>query len=222
MREIIRTLTEAQTFEKTGKIISEIDTQVILVELVLSLAGHAVKNPFFIKRSSRSRIGNEFDIEVYANGRLKIAIEVKGLSSKEYNIDNSGAGQLFEYCSAYKGDDKSPKACELKWSETGGARTCKYHADCKNYSANNTCTKAVEKFGNVNQDGLGQLRAYCLNFAHYEAKTTMAVLTNGEEWVIFGRDFTENPFSPIQKPQIEARKKITDSAFCKEIINKLK
>ena len=222
MRKIIRNLHKALSYEKSGRKISEIDTQVILVEPMLSLAGHHTNNPSSVKRSSRSSKGGEFDIEVYRNAKLKIAVEVKSLSSNEYNINNSNVGELFEFCAEYKDTGKGKKTIELKWPDTGSASICKYHADCKNYSGNNQCKNAKKKIGNYPSDGVGQLRAYCLNFTNFIKNMTMAVLTNGEEWVIFSSDFTDNPFLSIQDKQVMSKAKITDEDFYKSIINKLK
>lgn len=136
MRKIRSNLCKARLYERSGREISEIDTQVILVEPVLSLARYHTNNLFSVKRSSRSSKGGEFDIEVYKNDKLKIAVEVKRLSSDEYNIINPKVGEVFEFCAAYKDNGKRKKPFELKWPDTGSASICKYHADCRNYSGN--------------------------------------------------------------------------------------
>lgn len=68
--------------------ISEIDTQVILVEEVLKVAGYDTLDINQVRRADRSATGKHFDIEVYGdNGTLLLAIEVKSLGSNEFNID---------------------------------------------------------------------------------------------------------------------------------------
>lgn len=184
MQQIINRLKEANKFDDTidkkRNKLSETDTQVLLVEPVLSLAGYNIMNPYIIKRASRSRSANEFDIEVSVNGSLKIAIEVKSLSSKEYNVNNRMAGRLFR------------------------------------------CRNASNKYSNRNGDGVGQLRAYCLNFPHFKKNKTVAVLTNGEEWTIFNNDFTDNPCFSIQSNQMVKAKISDEGKFEKIILKRLK
>lgn len=82
--------------------LSEIDTQISLVEPVLQIAGWNIYNPQEVKRASRSAYKQEFDIEIYSSQenppRVKIAIECKSLGSAEFNAhklnSRNGVGQL--------------------------------------------------------------------------------------------------------------------------------
>ena len=119
IRKIQKILTLAERYETNGKKLSEIDTQVLLVEPILCLSGYNLYDPEIVKRASRAN-KQEFDIEVYKKSKLFLAIEVKSLSSQEFNIskiNNSnnigklkknnnewknlggdGVGQLRKYC----------------------------------------------------------------------------------------------------------------------------
>ena len=80
----------------------EIDTQVLLVEPVLQLAGWDIGDPKVVKRAGRSPLKHEFDIETYLNPDaekvLRLAIECKSLRSVEFNIrkisSRMGIGKL--------------------------------------------------------------------------------------------------------------------------------
>lgn len=145
MRTILSILKKAKKYENTGKRLSEIDTQVILVEPILCIAGYDTYDPNIVKRASRNPQSLEFDIEIYKGNKLFLAIEVKALSSHEFNINSEDKiGALFKD--------------NCKWK-------------------------------NKNGDGVGQLRAYCLNRHNKIEFTTKPILTNGLEWAIFYNDF---------------------------------
>ncbi len=92
--------------------ISEIDTQIFLIEPILNLAGWALLDPNVVRRSGPTKQG--FDIELYKNNELAIALECKAVSSSEFNISNlgtvgglggdfinypnDGIGQIRSYC----------------------------------------------------------------------------------------------------------------------------
>ncbi len=163
--------------------LSEIDTQVLLIEPVLVLCGWDIFDPNSLKRANRSAKNHQFDIEIYNDEKMFIAIECKSLSSKEFNIgkikSRNGIGKLIEKPRKWKNKDK---------------------------------------------DGTGQLRAYCSNYSQYD-DSTLAVLTNGFDWVIFDHDkFTreENLLKPIDSDCIAAHNNLNDSCFETQIIAKLK
>lgn len=185
MRKILRNLKRIQEYEKRGNKISEIDTQTLLVEPVLCLAGYDIYNPFIVKRASRNARhifgSGEFDIEVYKNGNLFLAIEVKSFSSEEFNINkiNNEIGKLEQR--------------NGKWS-------------------------------NKANDGVGQLRAYCLNWNKLN-RCTIPILTNGKEWILFNlsRFIDPNTVSQsINESMILCHAKITDDDFYDTIVKRLK
>ena len=94
MDEINKTVENINTYEEEVGDISESDTQVLLVEKVLGIAGYDVFDPFVVRRASRSSTRPEFDVEVYRDGKLFLAIEVKAISSQEFNIDQQEIGQI--------------------------------------------------------------------------------------------------------------------------------
>jgi hypothetical protein len=112
--------------------LSEIDTQVLLIEPVLALSGWDVSDPAVVKRASRSAKKREFDIEVYSAPdsppRVQIAIESKALFSAEFNMDKinskNGIGQIKE---------KQRKAGTLFWANRAGDGTGQMRAYCLNY-----------------------------------------------------------------------------------------
>ena len=134
--ESIRKLYE----DNKSNYLSEIDTQVLLVEPVLQLAEWDIHDPKIVKRASRNTLKHEFDIETYLNmdskTSVRLALECKSLSSAEFNIkkisSKAGVGKL----------------------------TQKQYADLSLYWANKS------------HDGIGQLRAYCINF-HTSQKRTV-------------------------------------------------
>ncbi|MEM4406595.1 MAG: hypothetical protein QXS68_06070 [Candidatus Methanomethylicaceae archaeon] len=151
------------TAQKCDRKLSEIDTQVLLVEPILYLAGYDIYDPYIVKRASRSRKSQEFDIEVYKGHILLLAIEVKALSSNEFNINSDrGVGALKEE--------------EGKWKNYGG-------------------------------DGVGQLRAYCLNRRNKVLCCTTPILTNGQRWALFtSRKFLDKESAKDRiDPQKEAK-----------------
>lgn len=173
--------------------LSEIDTQVLLVEPVLQLAGWDIGNPKVVKRSDRNPSKHQFDIETYLNTDAKefmrLAIECKSLSTVEFNIKNissmAGVGKL----------------------------TQKHHKDLSVYWANK------------HQDGIGQLRAYCINYQHFSKMDSLAVLTNGFEWLIFNNDIFLSEgtlMAKIADNAIKSRGKLTDTSFEKDIIEYLR
>jgi len=183
MGKIRRVLKVAEQYENKNnrRKLSEIDTQSLLVEPILCLAGYDIYNPCIVKRASRGANTKEFDIEIYRNGNLYLAIEVKSLSSKEFNIDkiiNSGIGAL----------------------------------------------KKEDKYINNNGDGVGQLRAYCLNWQNKINKNTIPVLTNGREWVLFNSSFinTNGAHQKISRCMILGQAKVTDKNFDEYILKRIK
>lgn len=97
--------------------VSEIDTQIFLIEPILNLLGIDTLDPLKIKRANRSPKKPQFDIEVYDNaGMLKFAIECKSLSSGGFNIEKWSCGQLWK-------EGSRPKA----WSV---GDYCAKHGDC--------------------------------------------------------------------------------------------
>ncbi|MBI4351839.1 MAG: hypothetical protein HY550_10390 [Elusimicrobia bacterium] len=80
--------------------LSEIDTQVLLVEPILKISGWDLLNYDQIHRASRNPRAQEFDIEIYSSSNLPrhltFAIECKALKSAWFNINklSTGIGQL--------------------------------------------------------------------------------------------------------------------------------
>ncbi|RUM50072.1 MAG: hypothetical protein DSY47_02575 [Hydrogenothermus sp.] len=77
---------------KNQDFVSEIDTQIFLVEPVLCLAGFDVFSPDIIKRANRNSKKLQGDIEVYNNEKLVLFIEVKNIKSDEFPRDLNGKG----------------------------------------------------------------------------------------------------------------------------------
>ncbi len=126
---ILYNINKAKEFEDDSKNkednrkLSEIDTQVLLVEPVLKFAGYELEKPFIIKRASRNNTIVQFDIEVYdEKGDLKIGIEVKSLSSSEFNIqqinDSIKKIGIIEEKLFYKKNGKFIKTKKNKWTNT--------------------------------------------------------------------------------------------------------
>lgn len=173
--------------------LSEIDTQILLIEPILQIAGWNIFDPLKVKRASRSSSKQEFDIEVYLSKnnppRVKIAIECKSLRSSEFNFDKidtkNGIGQLIQ---------KQKKNKSLYWANKSG-------------------------------DGIGQLRAYCANYAHFLQDFSIPVLTNGFEWLIFGGHNFVNQLefsSPVSKKDIISHGKLAESNFREKIVEHLR
>jgi hypothetical protein len=88
------------TIQNNG--LSEIDTQVLLIEPVFQLAGWNIYNHQEIRRANRNgrvKGAPQFDVEIYgADQQLKFAVECKALNSGEFNIDKlaskKGIGKL--------------------------------------------------------------------------------------------------------------------------------
>ena len=102
MDKLIKIVKLIEEFKRSDSSLSEIDTQFLLVEPVLWLAGYDIYNPYIVRRASRSP-HSKFDIEVYKNGKLFLVIEVKSFSSSEFNIDkqDSEIGKLIKKCVSY-------------------------------------------------------------------------------------------------------------------------
>jgi len=172
-------LSKGDTSESNCKL-SEGDTSAILVEPILCLAGYNIYSPFSVKRASSSPTARAFDIEAYKDDHLFLAIEVKALSSDEFNIGKleEGIGKL------RKGKEKG------HWCNCSG-------------------------------DGVGQLRAYCLNWKNKLADA-IPILTNGERWVLFDlQKFRQRPEDPIKGDAIVANCSIEDNEFGEEVISKM-
>lgn len=173
--------------------ISEIDTQVILIEPVLSLAGWDIFDPATFKRTNRDTKNPMFDIELHNKGKLRIAIECKSLKSDE------------------KSDEFNIKKLKGK-SQVGRLKL-------KNKKAGTD-----PKWYNIGKDGVGQLRAYCKNYKHFQSDTT-AVLTNGYEWVIFDNTEylkEENLKKRIKENCIKGQSALNEPDFEGKIIKLLK
>ena len=173
--------------ENYSKKISETDTQILLVEPVLSLAGYDIYDPKIVKRASRGKNTREFDIEIYKNGKLFLAIEVKSLGSSEFNID-----KILE---------------ESSKSNVG------------------KLTKQNSRWTNSSGDGVGQLRAYCVNWPSKVNNDTIPVLTNGEKWVLFDLSAfinKNNLEQGINRDMVVEAKSILDKDFFETIIERIK
>ena len=183
MRKLAKVVKLIEEYEENGKRLSEIDTQILLVEPVLCHAGYDIFNPYIVKRASRSPQSQEFDIEVYKNGNLFLAIEVKSFNSSEFNIRKFNAGNRI------------------------GA-----------------LSKQNQQYENSKEDGVGQLRAYCLNWNNNKISVNVIpILTNGKEWVLFNmRLFRKKPTCPINREMIRDQAEVTDENFYEKIIKKIK
>lgn len=216
MRRIINNLRRSEDYNNNGqKTISEIDTQAILVEPVLYLAGYDIANPQIIKRADRGSKVVQFDIEVYdSNGNLKIGIEVKSLNSNEFNINNQ-----FEISGAKNKSGNLGLRCENFYDKLNKRNRNKIIYDgraweCNACSSTSPCNNDKLEFCNYNKDGIGQLRAYCIKYFNQtpfrkeqlpdklseinkNVLSFMPILTNGQKWVIFKKDFIREPFNKI-------------------------
>lgn len=174
IQKIVATIDRVKEYESlNSRKLSEIDTQVIIVELVLLSSGYDIYDPYVIKRASRNPQAQNFDIEVYQNNRLLLAIEVKALSSCEFNIYQQ-SGKLF---------------------------------------------KNNHKWQNKANDGVGQLRAYCLN--KKLDSSTKPILTNGIKWLIFTNDFLNEAKAEFPV-DINKDAKVYDITNVHDILNLLK
>ncbi len=173
--------------------LSEIDTQILLVEPILQLAGWDLYNPSFIKRASRSKSKPSFDLEAYEyrdeSETVFLAIECKSLNSREFNYrklpSKRGVGKL----------------------------TQKQHKDLSIYWAND------------DKDGIGQLRAYCLRYSQFSEEDSRALLTNGEEWLLFNNEMflAEGSLeNKITDDAIKEHAKLIDDDFEKRIIEQIR
>ncbi len=75
------------------------------------------------------------------------------------------------------------------------------------------------------KDGVGQLRAYCMNYKCFSKEHSAAILTDGFDWVIFdNQEFVlESELSAkISKEAIKAHANLEDANFNTEIICRLK
>ena len=78
---------------------------------------------------------------------------------------------------------------------------------------------------NKSGDGTGQLRAYCINYSHFNEDTDIPILTNGFDWVVFDNScFLEEKSlsNKITEDHIKARGNINDTDFEEKIIKMLK
>lgn len=147
-----------QSIKELEDNLSEIDVQILFVEQVIKIAGWDIMNPREVKRASRAKNKNEFDIEVYDlsqnQPKLKIAVECKSLKSIEFNIQNidnkNGIG-------AFKKDVNKKVWSQIK-----------------------------------SKDGVAQIRRYCVHSAHFKSALSLAVLTNGYDWIIFNNKYFLN------------------------------
>ena len=164
--------------------LSEIDTQILLIEPVLEIAEWNLLEHAQAKRASRNPRAQEFDIETYASpDLLTFAIECKALNNHWFNIDKLQS----------KGVGRLEQDSEGKWFHD--YRKC---------------------------DGVGQLRAYCMNYKHFCKERSVAILTDGYDWVIFNTQvFTSQLTSSITKAAIVAHANLSDSKFKEIIIDKL-
>jgi len=75
--------------------LSEIDTQVLLIEPVLALAGWSVHDVSQTRRANRSARKQSFDIEMRVDAQstwIDLALECKAVRSPEYNIEKMTTG----------------------------------------------------------------------------------------------------------------------------------
>jgi len=103
--DIRSSLEKMKACEQEGRKLSEIDTQALLVERVLDLADYDVCDLAVVCRASRSPTTSEFDVEVFKDGELFLAIEVKALSSGQFNIDKRNIGRLTNVDGKWKNRD---------------------------------------------------------------------------------------------------------------------
>ncbi len=76
-------------------------------------------------------------------------------------------------------------------------------------------------WANKSGDGTGQLRAYCINYSHFNEDSDVPILTNGFDWVIFENTHYLNGESlsdKITTDHIKARSNINNDDFEDEII----
>jgi len=77
---------------------------------------------------------------------------------------------------------------------------------------------------NKSGDGTGQLRAYCINFSHFDEDSNISVLTNGFDWVVFNNSSFLNIYSlsnKISSYHIKARSNIKSKDFEEKIVKVL-
>ena len=77
--EIKALCSKLKLIDDEKRTISEIDTQIFLIEPVLQLSGWDLYDPQKVKRTSRSYKKQEFDIELYKVDYLRVAIECKAI-----------------------------------------------------------------------------------------------------------------------------------------------
>ncbi|MGD0885235.1 MAG: hypothetical protein ABSA46_10275 [Thermodesulfovibrionales bacterium] len=247
MRRIINNLRKSDAYNKDSKKnVSEIDTQALLVEPVLCLAGYDITNPRVVKRADRGSTKAQFDIDVYdSHGNLKIAIEVKSVKNSikndEFNINekfeitdrNGGSGNLGLCCKNFE-DSEGKK---------DRRRTIIYNGvtwECDSCKLTVPCNEDALVFCNYSGDGVGQLRSYCIKHLyrtpfrkdHLDEKVSevnsntaqfIPLLTNGRRWVIFKKDFIHDPFNKITvQDHAVAYADLTAKDFFQTIIKKLR
>jgi len=240
MRSIIDNLKKCEAYNKGSKKLSEIDTQVLLVDPILCLAGYDISNPKVVKRADRGSKKEQFDVEVYSsNEDLMIAIEVKALKSNEFNIsdqfqiqDRAGnSGNLAICCKNFEKSGEKKKRTQIYNGNAWDCGLCKSTAQCANDEL---------YFCNYHSDGVGQLRAYCINYLNktlfrkeqltvkiseikFKPVRFIPILTNGRKWVIFKKNFVRAPFEKIIiQDHAEAYADLEDTDFFQKIIKKLR
>lgn len=80
-------------------------------------------------------------------------------------------------------------------------------------------------WANDSQDGIGQMRAYCLRYPQFSEEHSLALLTNGAEWVIFNNEIFLAESTLDKKITAEAIKlhcKLTDANFDTALIETIK
>jgi hypothetical protein len=91
-------LYENKSSNKSSYELSEIDTQVIFIEPILYFIGYDIFNPSIIQRAKRNDT-DYFDIKIQNASESQdkntiIGIEVKSLTSPEYNVDKLASNKI--------------------------------------------------------------------------------------------------------------------------------
>lgn len=200
LKSVRNNLKLIEEFENlTQKKVSEIDTQILLIEPILSLAGYDIYNPFIVKRASRASNVKQFDIEVYQNETIKLVVEIKSFSSNEFNIYDVLNNPMQEKGVYKHTNDKIKIGTIKKYNENG---------------------KLIWR--HCLADGVGQLKAYLNNYGFANNKP-IPILTNGRTWVIFSEnfyDFKNQKFNPSL--EVLTIKNLEENDFYDAIIPKIK
>ncbi len=171
-----------------GTKLSEVDAQVLYIEVVLHIAGYDLRNPKIVKRADRAKNMYQFDVEVYESEAdfkkcIGLAIECKSPQNDEFNIAKYTSG-----------------------TEVGALEVVTQQGN--------------RIWKNKNRDGLGQLRAYCLNARHFIAGSSIPILTNGFEWVVV-EDGVFSCLASANQPLPPGLKIVTANLDCTEDMVKL-